>query len=133
MIKDWIKFDRELILYVVFGAFTFFVNLISYFFFANLLGINYLISNAIAWFLSVLFAYVTNRRWVFESRSPNILKEMSLFFGGRIFSGVVDMFLMYAFIDLLAFDGSISKIVVQIIVIVLNYIFSKLIVFKKHD
>jgi putative flippase GtrA len=55
---------------------------------------------------------------------------MSLFFGGRIFSGVVDMFLMYAFIDVLMFDDSISKIVVQIIVIVLNYIFSKLIVFK---
>ena len=130
MISDWIKIDRELVLYVVFGAFTFFVNLISYFFFANRLGINYLVSNAIAWFLSVLFAYVTNRTWVFESKSPNILKEMSLFFGGRIFSGVVDMFLMYAFIDLIAFDSSISKIVVQIIVIVLNYIFSKLIVFK---
>ena len=130
MMGNWIKLDRELILYVVFGAFTFFVNLISYFFFANLLGINYLVSNAIAWFLSVLFAYVTNRTWVFESKSPNILKEMSLFFGGRIFSGVVDMFLMYAFIDLIAFDSSISKIVVQIIVIVLNYIFSKLIVFK---
>ena len=130
MINDWIKLDRELVLYVVFGAFTFFVNLISYFFFANLLGINYLVSNGIAWFLSVLFAYVTNRSWVFESKSPNILKEMSLFFGGRIFSGIVDMFLMYAFIDLLMFDGSISKIVVQIIVIVLNYIFSKLIVFK---
>ncbi len=130
MINDWIKLDRELVLYVVFGAFTFFVNLISYFFFANLLGINYLVSNGIAWFLSVLFAYVTNRIWVFESKSPNILKEMSLFFGGRIFSGIVDMFLMYAFIDLLMFDGSISKIVVQIIVIVLNYIFSKLIVFK---
>ena len=130
MINDWIKLDRELVLYVVFGAFTFFVILISYFFFANLLGINYLVSNGIAWFLSVLFAYVTNRIWVFESKSPNILKEMSLFFGGRIFSGIVDMFLMYAFIDLLMFDGSISKIVVQIIVIVLNYIFSKLIVFK---
>ena len=133
MISDWIKLDRELVLYVVFGALTFFVNLISYFFFANLLGINYLVSNGIAWFLSVLFAYVTNRTWVFESKSPDILKEMSLFYGGRIFSGVVDMFLMYAFIDLLVFDGSISKIVVQIIVIVLNYIFSKLIVFKKHD
>ena len=131
MIGDWIKLDRELILYVVFGAFTFFVNLISYFFFANnLLGINYLISNGIAWFLSVLFAYITNRTWVFESKSPHILKEMSLFFGGRIFSGVVDMVLMYTFIDLLVFDSSISKIVVQIIVIVLNYIFSKLIVFK---
>ena len=130
MISDWIKIDRELILYVVFGAFTFFVNLISYFFFANLLGINYLISNAISWSLSVLFAYVTNRTWVFESKSPNILKEMSLFFGGRIFSGIVDMLLMYTFIDLLVFNSTISKIVVQIIVIVLNYIFSKLIVFK---
>jgi putative flippase GtrA len=131
MISDYIKLDRELILYVVFGAFTFFVNLISYFFFANILNINYLISNAIAWFLSVLFAYVTNRTWVFESKSPKILKEMSLFFGGRIFSGVVDMVLMYTFIDLLVFDDTISKIVVQIIVIVLNYIFSKLIVFKE--
>ena len=130
MIDDWIKLDKELILYVVFGAFTFFVNLISYFFFANLLGINYLISNAISWSLSVLFAYVTNRTWVFESKSPNILKEMSLFFGGRIFSGIVDMLLMYTFIDLLVFNSTISKIVVQIIVIVLNYIFSKLIVFK---
>ena len=130
MISDWIKLDRELILYVVFGAFTFFVNLISYFFFANLLGINYLVSNAIAWFLSVLFAYVTNRIWVFESKSPDILKEMSLFFGGRIFSGVVDMLLMYTFIDILVFDDTISKIVVQVIMIVLNYIFSKLIVFK---
>ena len=130
MMSDWIKIDRELILYVVFGAFTFFVNLISYFFFANMLGINYLISNAIAWFLSVLFAYITNRIWVFESKSPNILKEMSLFFGGRIFSGVVDMLLMYTFIDLLVLDSSISQIIVQIIVIILNYIFSKLIVFK---
>ena len=131
MISDYIKLDRELILYVVFGAFTFFVNLISYFFFANILNINYLVSNAIAWFLSVLFAYITNRTWVFESKSPKILKEMSLFFGGRIFSGVVDMVLMYTFIDLLVFNDSISKIVVQIIVIVLNYIFSKLIVFKE--
>lgn len=130
MMSNWIKIDRELILYVVFGAFTFFVNLISYFFFANMLGINYLVSNAIAWFLSVLFAYITNRIWVFESKSPNILKEMSLFFGGRIFSGVVDMLLMYTFIDLLVLDSTISKIIVQIIVIILNYIFSKLIVFK---
>ena len=130
MMSDLMKLDRELILYVVFGAFTFFVNLISYFFFANILNINYLVSNAIAWFLSVLFAYITNRTWVFESKSPKILKEMSLFFGGRIFSGVVDMVLMYTFIDLLVFNDSISKIVVQIIVIVLNYIFSKLIVFK---
>ena len=124
------KLDRELFLYVVFGAMTFFVNLISYFFFQSVLGVSYLISNVIAWFLSVLFAYITNRKWVFESRSPDILKEMSLFFGGRIFSGVVDTALMYLFIDVMVLDNTFSKIVVQIIVIVLNYIFSKLIVFK---
>ena len=127
---EFIKFDRELVLYVLFGAFTFFVNIAVYFLFEDVLGVNYLISNIVAWFFSVLFAYITNRIWVFESKSPNILKEMALFFGGRIFSGVVDTALMYLFIDVMMIGDTISKIVVQIIVIVLNYIFSKLIVFK---
>ena len=124
------KLDRELVLYVVFGAFTFLVNIVTYFLFESVMGINYLVSNVLAWFFSVLFAYITNRTWVFESKSPNILKEMSLFFGGRIFSGVVDTVLMYLFIDVLVLGNTFSKIVVQIIVIVLNYVFSKLIVFK---
>ena len=124
------RLDKELVLYVIFGTFTFFVNIIVYFLFENVLGVNYIISNIIAWFFSVLFAYITNRIWVFESKSPNILKEMSLFFGGRIFSGVVDTGLMYLFIDILTIGDLISKIVVQIIVIILNYVFSKLIVFK---
>ena len=124
------KLDRELVLYVVFGAFTFLVNIVTYFLFQSLMGINYLVSNVLAWFFSVLFAYITNRTWVFESKSPKILKEMSLFFGGRIFSGVVDTVLMYLFIDVLVLGNTFSKIVVQIIVIVLNYVFSKLIVFK---
>ncbi len=124
------KLDRELVLYVVFGTMTAAVNFIVYFFFQGLLGVNYLISNVLAWFFSVLFAYITNRIWVFESKSPDILKEMSLFFGGRIFSGAVDTALMYLFIDVLLIENSISKIVVQVIVVILNYIFSKLIVFK---
>ncbi|WP_296801352.1 GtrA family protein [uncultured Methanobrevibacter sp.] len=124
------KLDRELVLYVVFGTFTFLVNVVTYFLFQSVMGINYLVSNVFAWFFSVLFAYITNRTWVFESKSPEILKEMSLFFGGRIFSGVVDTALMYLFIDVLVLGNTFSKIVVQIIVIVLNYVFSKLIVFK---
>lgn len=124
------KLDRELFLYVVFGAFTFFVNIITYFLFESVLGINYLISNILAWFFSVLFAYITNRIWVFESKSPDILKEASLFFGGRIFSGAVDTALMYLFIDILVIGDLASKIIVQIVVIILNYVFSKLIVFK---
>ena len=124
------RLDRELTSYVFFGTLTFFVNVIVYFLFENIFGVNYIISNIIAWFFSVLFAYITNRIWVFESKSANIIKEMSLFFGGRIFSGVVDTGLMYLFIDILTIGDLISKIVVQVIVVILNYVFSKLIVFK---
>lgn len=127
-----IAIDRELFLYVVFGFFTFVVNFVTYFIFVGL-GLNYLIANALAWFFSVLFAYITNRKWVFESKSPDVLKEMSLFFGGRIFSGVVDTALMYLFIDVLVLGDFISKTVVQIIVIILNYVFSKLIVFTEKN
>ena len=121
---------RELILYIVFGVLTTIVNIVAYLFFAKLLGINYIISNTFAWVLSVLFAYVTNRIWVFESKNSNIIKEISLFFGGRLFSGIVDTGLMYVFIDLLSIGDFISKIIIQIIVVILNYVISKLIVFK---
>lgn len=124
------KLGRELILYVIFGVLTTVVNFIVYLFFARLLGVNYIISNILAWFFSVLFAYVTNRIWVFESKNINIFKEVALFFGGRIFSGVVDTGLLYLFVDVLSIGDFISKIIIQFIVVVLNYVFSKLIVFK---
>lgn len=124
------KFSYELIFYVFFGILTTVVNIAVYFIFAEVFGVNYLVSNVIAWFLSVLFAYVTNRRWVFESKSSDILKECGLFFSGRIFSGVVDTGLMWLFIDVLAIGDMLSKIVIQVIVVVLNYVISKWIVFK---
>ena len=124
------KLGKELLFYIIFGILTTLVNIAVYLFFTKILGVNYLISNVIAWFLSVLFAYVTNRIWVFESVNTNILKEITLFFSGRIFSGVVDTLLMFIFIDMLLVNDSISKIIIQIIVVVLNYVFSKLIVFK---
>lgn len=123
------RLDKELFLYVVFGTLTTIVNLIVYFV-LEFIGVNYIISNILAWFLSVLFAYITNRIWVFESKSPNILKEMSVFFGGRIFSGAVDTALLYLFIDILCLGNTFSKIVVEIIITILNYVFSKLLVFK---
>lgn len=117
-------------MYFIFGVLTTVVNFVVYLLFARFLNVNYLISNVLAWFFSVLFAYVTNRIWVFESKSSNILKEMSLFFGGRIFSGVVDTALMYLLIDILAVGDVISKIIIQVIVVILNYVISKIIVFK---
>lgn len=123
------KLEKELFWYVVFGVLTTAVNIAVYYIFSRL-GVNYLISNVLAWFFSVLFAYVTNRRWVFESKSPDILKECGLFFGGRIFSGVVDTGLMWLFIDILSFGDMVSKIVIQVIVVILNYVISKWVVFK---
>ena len=123
------KLEKELFWYVVFGILTTVVNIVVYFIFSRL-GVNYLISNILAWFLSVLFAYVTNRRWVFESKSSNVLKECGLFFSGRIFSGIIDTGLMYLFIDILSIGDVVSKIVIQVIVVVLNYVISKWVVFK---
>ncbi len=126
------KLEKELLMYVIFGVLTTLVNIVVYYISAQLLGINYLISNIIAWFLSVLFAYVTNRQWVFESKSPDILKECILFFSGRIFSGAVDTALMWLFIDVLTIGDMASKIIIQVIVVVLNYVISKWVVFKKN-
>ena len=123
------RLDKELFWYVVFGTLTTIVNIVVYFA-LEYIGVNYIISNIIAWFLSVLFAYVTNRIWVFESKSPDILKEMVLFFSGRIFSGVLDTALLYLFVDILTLGNTFSKIAVEIIITILNYLLSKLIVFK---
>ena len=124
------RLDKELFWYVVFGTLTTIVNVVVYFA-LEYVGVNYIISNIIAWFLSVLFAYVTNRIWVFESKSPDILKEMVLFFSGRIFSGVLDTALLYLFVDILTLGNTFSKISVEIIITILNYLLSKLIVFKE--
>ena len=124
------EIKKELLAYVIFGVLTTIVNIVVYFLFAKVCGVNYIISNIIAWFLSVLFAYVTNRIWVFESSNTNILKEGILFFGGRLFSGILDTGLMILFIDILTMGDMLSKIIVQVIVVIINYVFSKWIVFK---
>ncbi|RAP51841.1 MAG: hypothetical protein BZ133_02220 [Methanosphaera sp. SHI613] len=124
------ELKKELVSYVIFGILTTVVNIVVYYLFGDILGVNYVISNIIAWFLSVLFAYVTNRIWVFESKNDNILKEVVLFFGGRAFSGVVDTLLMVLFIEVLLVGDFVSKIIIQVIVVILNYVISKLIVFK---
>ena len=124
-IWNLMKKYREILLYLVFGVLTTLCNIVSYFALNDLLHIHYLVANALAWVLSVLFAYLTNRTWVFESKSQGfsaIAREMGLFFGCRLLSGVF---------DLLAQNDMIAKIASNVVVIVLNYLFSKLIIFKK--
>ena len=133
-IWNLMKKYREILLYLVFGVLTTLCNIVSYFALNDLLHIHYLVANALAWVLSVLFAYLTNRTWVFESKSQGfsaIAREMGLFFGCRLPSGVFDMAFMFVAVDLLAQNDMIAKIASNVVVIVLNYLFSKLIIFKK--
>lgn len=121
---------KEMILYLIFGVLTTAVNIATYIVSVELLHINFLLSNALAWFLSVLFAYITNRKYVFESRSQVVLKEVISFFGSRVATGALDMGLMWIFVHFNFFDDVITKVIVNIIVIILNYILSKFIVFR---
>ena len=124
---------KEVFWYLVFGVLTTMVNFITYYP-LRFLGVHYLAATALAWFVSVLFAYITNRRWVFASQATglkNILKEAGLFFGGRLFSGGVDMALMAVFVDWIGWSDKIVKVPVNVLVIVLNYVLSKLIVFRR--
>ncbi len=125
---------QELISYVFFGGLTTLVNIVVYWLCADVLHIHYLISNALAWISAVLFAYVTNRTWVFKSKKRGtsaIFKEFSLFVSGRILSGLGDMLIMFICVSLLTLPGLIAKIASNVFVVIFNYVFSKLIIFRK--
>ncbi|MDX5667183.1 GtrA family protein, partial [Clostridioides difficile] len=109
------------------------VNIVSYLFFTRVILFNFMVANALAWILAVLFAYVTNKFFVFESKRIEIkflFKEFLSFVSFRLLSGVVEMLIMYVMIDLLFVNDVIVKVFTNIVVIVLNYLFSKMIIFK---
>lgn len=122
---------KEVLLYLIFGVLTTLVNIVTYALSTKIFHIDWQVSNVIAWVLSVLFAYITNRKYVFESKDSNVIREMISFVIFRLVSFVLDMGFMYLFIDMMHVNDMISKIIVQVIVIVLNYVFSKLFIFKK--
>ena len=133
-IKELYLKYKEIINYLIFGVLTTLVNIISYAIFTKVLKINYMISNIIAIFISILFAYVTNKIYVFESKNngiKDILKEIISFFTCRGATALMDMGLMFLTVSIMHLNDMLMKILVNIIVILLNYIFSKLIVFKK--
>lgn len=130
---SWYNKIKEIIWYGFFGVLTTLVNIIS-FYFLDKTGMNVYLNNFIAWFLSVLFAFITNKLYVFNSKSLDkkvVIKEICSFFFFRILSLGIDMAGMYICISLLNIGKMISKIIMNIIVIVANYIFSKIFIFKK--
>ena len=124
---------KELISYLIFGVLTTVVNIVVYYVFNTWLQVNYLVSNAIAWITSVLFAYITNRKYVFESKNTFMINELVKFIGARLSTGIMDMILMWLLVDILSMNSMIGKIVVNVLVIVLNYVLSKVFVFKKEE
>lgn len=125
---------KELILYVFFGGLTTLVNWGGYWILADVFGVPYLWATAIAQILSILFAYVTNRIWVFESKAKGfsaIFWEMVRFFGCRGASFVLDLVCMRVGVGGLHINDKVMKLLSNVIVIVVNYVFSKVFVFSK--
>ena len=131
-IKDLWKQYQELINYLIFGVLTTLVNIVT-FYLLTMISVDWQISNMIAWITSVLFAYITNKLFVFESKNNNIVKELVSFISFRLLSLGIDMICMYLFIDILSIPSLISKIIVNVIVVILNYVFSKLFIFKEKE
>ncbi len=122
--------------YILVGVLTTVVNLFIYLVLKTVFHTHYMVNTVVAWILSVLFAYIANKYFVFEKKSENrkdLLKECFEFFKYRIYSLILELGLMYFLVSILHKGDSISKIFVNIIVIILNYVFSKLFVFKKYQ
>ena len=124
---------KEVLLYLIFGGLTTVVSLVSYWLCLKL-GIHELIANVISWICAVSFAYVTNAKWVFESKPATAaerVREIVSFFAGRLATLGVEEAIILVFSTWLKFNPMLVKLAGQIVVVILNYVVSKLFVFKK--
>ncbi len=141
---------KEILLYLIFGVLTTLVNFVSFWLMELLIGEElYLASNAVAWVLAVVFAYVTNKLFVFESKSWSraaLAAEIPEFLGARIFSFLLEEGGMWLLVDILGFRSFsfalagitatgtlIAKAILAVVVVILNYFFSKFIIFKRRN
>lgn len=125
------KKHKSVLLYLLFGGLTTLVSIGSYWLLLPVMDA--LVANLFSWVAAVSFAYATNRTWVFPSKEMGfgVFREAGTFFGGRIFTLLLEEAILYIFITLLLFPPLTVKILAQVAVLVLNYVISKLIVFKK--
>ena len=135
---NWAKirqklFNRETVLYVVFGVLTTAVNYAVYYLCRHL-GVDYKIANVIAWIFAVIFAFVTNKLFVFESKSRKpalVLRELVLFAGARVFSLLIEEGFLLFTVEVLHGNDRIMKLIAAVFVVIINYFFSKFLVFRK--
>ena len=133
-IKALIEKYWDILSYLFFGGLTTVVNYIVYLPCYNYLGISAAVSNVIAWVVAVAFAYVTNKPFVFKSHDwslKTVGPELTKFVGCRIGSGLLETARIFLTVDWLGWNGNVMKLILAVVVVLLNYIGSKLIVFKK--
>ena len=124
----------DILSYLFFGVLTTVVNYLVYLPCYNLMGFSGAVSNVLAWVVAVAFAYLTNKPWVFQSHDwsrQTVIPELAKFVGCRIGSGALETGIIFLTVDLLSFNGNVMKLLTSVLVVVLNYIGSKLLVFKK--
>ena len=137
MIENIYIKHKEMINYIIFGILTTLINLITYYILIITIfnpnnPIQLQITNIISWIVSVAFAYITNKIYVFDSKEKNIIKEIIKFYSSRLITLFIDIILMFSFVSILKFNDKLIKLLITIIIIILNYILSKLLVFKKR-
>ena len=126
--KHW-----DILSYLVFGVLTTAVNYVVYLPCYNLLGLSAAVSNAIAWVAAVAFAYLTNKPFVFKSHDwslGTVIPELTKFLGCRLGSGFAETAILFVTVDLLGWNGNLSKLLTSVLVVILNYAASKLLVFR---
>ena len=127
---------KEVISYLIFGVLTTLINIVIYQLCFSVLGIENLIANTIAWVISVLFAYITNKKYVFEASTEGKREEWKMlgaFLAARVSSLIVDEVGMWLLVDVRNMNGLWAKIIMNVIVVIINYVLSKCLVFKKRN
>jgi putative flippase GtrA len=133
-IKNLVQKHWDILSYLFFGGLTTVVNYLVYLPCYNLLNLSAAVSNAIAWAVAVAFAYLTNKPFVFRSHDwslKTVIPELTKFVTCRIGSGLLETGILFLCVDLLAWNGNVWKLITSVLVVILNYIASKLLVFKK--
>lgn len=133
-IKALFEKYREMIMYLIFGGLTTLVSFSVYYIFNTPLMLSGLVSNIISWIASVTFAFITNKLFVFDSKdrsAKTLAREAISFYGCRLFSGAVETAFVWLTVDILGWNSMLMKLIVSVFVVIANYFFSKIFVFKK--
>lgn len=128
------KKHNEIVSYLIFGVLTTAVSLVSYAVCNSWLELHYLVSNIISWILAVAFAYVTNKIFVFQSKGLSfgqLKREIGLFVTARLASLGIEEVGLFFLIGLMDWDKNLAKLLMQVVVVVVNYVFSKWVIFQK--